>query len=209
MALAQADILQIIDVQTFLSSRVLNVYFYRVETLGASVDYQNLSDAFQLQVRDIVRNIQVSSLTHDSVIIKNLSNGVDIFEEADQVAGDTVVTGDPLASFYALGYRLVRSTAATRHGAKRIAGIPEGAVTGNSITAISTQNTAIEAALGGVVEVDAGGDFDFVLQPVIVGRYPQGDPNAGQLDLTNVNDVASAQFIRVTTQNSRKLGRGV
>lgn len=207
MAAAIGDILQITDVQTYLGQLMLNVYMYRVDELGSLVGYQEMADAFQSLVVTPVRGVQSTGVTHTQTVIRNLTNGIDIFEDAIDAAG---VDGSvPLASFVGLSFRLVRSTGLTRHGAKRIGGLTESTVAGNNIDpTVQDEVDAIEAALGGTVNVDGAGDNDFVLTPVIVGRVPTGEPGAGDLDLSVVNDVAEAQFIRVSTQTTRRAGRG-
>lgn len=208
MAISVNDVLQITDVQNYLGQTILNVYFYRVDVLGSAITYQDVADYFQTQIVLPVADIQSDQLTHSSTMVKNLTNGLDIFEDPIIINGTDVNAIGP--SFVAASFRLLRSTAATRHGSKRVGGLTENFYTGNSHSA--TYNVgiaAIEDALGSPVEVDSAGDLDLTMSPVIVGRFPKGSPNEGELDLSVINPVSSCQFIRVSTQTTRRAGRGV
>lgn len=208
MAIAVGDIIQISDVQSYLGQLILNVYFYRIVSFEAAVDLQVITNAWQTQAAGPIAGGQQAGLVHERTIAKNLSNGIDILEDVWGLAGSQ--SGEGLASFYALGFRLVRSTALTRHGSKRIAGIPEAFVNGNSLVnpAGTTYAAAVVGFIGADLVVSGTLDNDFVAEPVIVGRFPQGDPNAGELDLSKINPILNAQFIRVTTQTTRRAGRG-
>lgn len=209
MALAVNDIVQLTDVQTYLGQTMLNVYLYEMVEVGAETTLEDIAQTFETLVLDAAADFQAAAVTHTFVQAKNLTNGVDIWEELSGRAGSAGGTEDQ-PSFMALGFRFVRSSALTRHGSKRIGGILEGAVTGNSLNAsMTTLVDAYSAAAASVLEIDAGSPVDFVARPVIIGRFPKDDPDAGEYDLSKVNPVSAVQFIRVTTQSSRKAGRGI
>jgi len=207
--IAANDILQILDVQTCLGERMLNVYFYRVNALEGAADYGDVSTAFVTGVMEEVEAVQFTGTVHTSVIISNLTNGLDIFESALTGHIGEFATTEASPSLVALGFRLLRATALTRHGAKRIGGIAEGVTQGNSVVggSVGICNT-IANAMAANIAVTGTVDHDISLSPVIVGRIPVGDPGAGGLDLSRVNSVAGGQFIRVTSQVTRRAGRG-
>lgn len=208
MAFQVDDVIQITDVQTFQSQLMLNVYHYRVVSFDAGTGYVDFAQAFELLIAGEIATVQTVDVNHSMVIVKNLTNEIDIWEEPADIDGVTA-QGDNMPSFVALSFRLIRSSGLTRHGAKRIGGLDEGSISGNGIAAgLADEVAAIETALGSPL-MREGTSADFVLQPVIVGRYPSGGPNAGQFDLSKVNDVAAAQFIRVSSQTTRRAGRGV
>lgn len=208
MAISVGDILMISDVQTYLEQQMLNVYFYRVLSADVDADLENVAQAFELQVATEVAVVQHEGVSHPWIIVRNLTDGISIWEEPTTIIG-TNAGGSAEPSFTALGFRLNRSTAATRHGSKRIGGVPDSVIVGNGVASgtVTTLND-IATAMASNISIDAGAGVDFEAEPVIVGRVPIGQPNAGQLDLTTINPVASAQFVRPTTQNTRKLGRG-
>lgn len=208
MAPTVNDIIQITDVQTYLGQTMLNVYFYRIEELGSAVSYEDITNLFQTQIVLNVVPVQNNNCVHTSAIVKNLTNGLDLFEDVSTTPGTVSTESGP--SFVALSFRLVRSSLATRHGSKRIGGLDETVYAGNSLAiAFNTAVATIATKIGGPLLQESAGDEDILLQPVIVGRYHSGSPNAGELDLSNVVDVSAAQFIRVSTQVTRRAGRGV
>jgi len=207
MAVNVGDVLQLIDQQTFLGQQLLNVYFYEVAESDPDVTLEMIAQQFELDVIPLVKMMQSEVLMHTSILISNLTNGIDIWEEPVNVAGYDD-TNDPLASFYSFGFRLVRSTALTRHGSKRIGGVTEGMVDGNTLASLYV--TVVNDLGAQLAEplVAEGTTADFVVNPVIVGRFPSTSSTPGALDLSKINPVASAQFIRVTTQTTRRAGRG-
>lgn len=208
MSISVGDVLEINDVQVHLGQAVYNIYHYQMTEVGSLVDYVNIMGVFNTWIVNAVRTFQTTAVEHTRITIKNLTNGIDIYEYPQSEFGN--ITGDDEASFYALGFRLVRSTLITRHGSKRIGGIPEAAVSGNSLVSGFVGDVDnLADHMGLPLEVDSGGDYDFIAIPVIVGRFPYTSPDAGEIDLSRINPVSAAQFIRVTTQNSRKLGRGI
>lgn len=207
MALAVGNILQLTDVQTYLGQQVLNVYFYRVVSADAGATLDAVIQAFNNEVVETLRTNQADNLNHVSVIGKNLTNGIDIFEQLYNENGLVGAT-EETPSFVAYGFRLLRTTAATRHGSKRIAGVPEGFLNGNTVTFPAGEQAAMEAALATNLAATGTVGADFEVEPVIIGRYPLGNPNVGELDLSVVNPVSGAQFIRITTQTTRRAGRG-
>lgn len=207
MALSVGDIIQIIDVQTVTGQQVLNVYHYRMDEVGADVDLADVVNVFQGQVIPAVAVIQHSNLVHTSMIAQNLTNGIDIYEEPISVAGTK--SGEMHPSFVAYAFRYVRATGLTRHGYKRFGGVPEDATTSNNLVA---SYVTMAATLAGVLDnpltVDSGSGEDFIATPVIVGRIPQGEPDAGRFDLSRINDISGVQFVRITSQTTRRVGRG-
>jgi len=208
MGINVGQIIQFTDVQTLLGQAVLNVYFYKVISKEILVDYNDLQGAFKVQVMDVIREMQADSLQHTRLGLKNLSNGIDIHEEPYALNG--LVAGDPMPSTNVASFRLVRTSALTRHGSKRIGGLTDTMASGNTLDAgtLLLAND-IAAALAAPIAATGTVDHDFELAPVIVGRFPEGDPNAGELDLSKINPVASAQYIRLSTQTTRRAGRGI
>ena len=104
-----------------------------------------------------------------------------------------------------MGFKLVRTDRSTRNGAKRFAGILEAQVTGNELSDPTNAGwVAIETALAADLAVTGSGGGAATLSPCIV-RFGGLDP----LQITELNLVSEAQVrVNVTTQNSRKPGRG-
>lgn len=209
MALSVNDIIEVVDYQTYLSEIMLNVYHYQVVSKESLADLGDVSSAFVLGVMEEVEAIQSTSVTHAVLKLRNLTNGLDILESTLSGHVGEATGTEGLPSLIAASYRLVRSTAATRHGSKRIGGLVEGDLAGNVLAsgAVTRYNT-VATVLGGHITVTGTVDHDIDLRPVIIGRVPTGEPGAGELDLSVINPVLSAQYIRVTSQTTRRAGRG-
>lgn len=207
MAIVVGDILQITDVSTYLSQVCLNVYFYRVTLAEASAEYADVNSCFLSDMQAAVLGFQADSVQHYQVSIRNLTNGIDVVEFATNNYGGNA--GDGMPSFVAYGFRLFRTNATTRHGAKRFVGCMEAHVQNNAAVAgiVATLN-ACANALKAKITYPGGASDQFEAEPVIVGRFPQSHPDAGQLDLSTINPVANATYVRVTSQTTRRAGRG-
>jgi len=199
MAVATGDLLQITDFQQYLGEECLNVYYYRyfsAPTIDNTV-YEPLIDDFASRVIGAVRQIQVNTLKHDRLQIKNLSNGIDFFEKVINIDGELDVADDAeLQSYVSLGFQLIRDSLVTRNGYKRIAGLVESQVDGNTFTGgIGTVNGIrdrfTESLTVGIIQVAA---------PVIVKRpipVPAGSAYV-------YSSVVECLFKGLGTQNTRK-----
>ena len=207
MALALNDLIQLEDHQLFEGQRLLNVYHFRVDALTGTPTYEHIDLGFTPGILEACRDMQSMACVHDRLIIKNLTNGVDIYEDARSITGS--VDSAPTTSFEALAFRLIRSNLTTRHGAKRIGGLTDIGVVGNNVSAGLIANAALYSAalLAGITYDDMAGN-EIELAPVIIGRFPQAHAQAGELNLAVVNPVQDVQLIRVTSQATRRAGRG-
>lgn len=199
--------------QSFLGQLTQNVLFYRLTAVPTPPDgvnvYDNMLLRINAQIGIAMRNLQSTECTHTIYRVDNLTNGIDFFEHTFNVDGEN--GGDPAPSFNALNFILRRSTLLTRNGSKRLGGLSEAISSGNTYTGSPSNLAALETAMGtplltGDVTPDPFAD------PVIVGRVlytpPTGDPYY-KLDLSLINAVQSCSFTAVSTQRSRKAGKGV
>lgn len=212
MAPVSNDIIRVTDFQTFLGQTIINTYFYRyIPGDDPDVDYSGLSAKFNAFATVIANNIQSNLLTHTQYRIENLTNGIDLVEVPASVVG--AGTGDALPSYAAFSFRLNRTTKLTRHGQKRIAGLTEAMIIGNEVTAgmVTPLNGVADAMATPLVEL-VGPEPDYTYEPVIIGRDLVVNPETGnetyELNLMKINPVQSAQFVRLTTQTTRRKGRG-
>lgn len=189
---------RITDAQVYLSQGCLNVYHYKqiAGTAGSASDL--LTPFIEFIIPDILA-LQMAQLTHVAFTCVNLDDLDDyaIVTPAPALAG-TLSAGDPEPSYIALEFQFIRSTRASRHGWKRIAGVSENGVSGNDITGTypTAVNTAATAMFSNVI--GAGGTYT----PVIVRR---NIVPALSVDFP----VADVVFKRLSTQNTRKAGRGM
>lgn len=213
MSMNIGNILKVTQNQSFLGQLVQNVYFYRVVAVPVPPEGENVYDyalqRFNAGVGIPMRAIQSTSCVHTIYRVDNLSNGVDFFERAINVAG--VVGEQPSPSYNALNFVLRRATLLTRNGSKRVGGIGEAASNGNTCTIDPTQ---LQDYADGVAEglLTADATPDQWAESVIIGRVLVTDPDGKEtyeLDLTKVNLIQSAGFTAMSTQRSRKAGKGV
>lgn len=191
------------DVQTLLNQVVLNVYYYRVTSITgvAQGGYALFDTWFQANVMTPVRAIQNQALVHTGLQIRNLSNGLDYYENSFSLAGtQSESVGTVMPPNVCWTFRLVRESLATRNGYKRYAGVSEGLVA-NGVSALTATpaNNVINALKADYVEGAVT-----IAEPVIPKR-PILVP-AGNYVYASIGD---AQFRGLGTQNTRKIGRGI
>jgi hypothetical protein len=193
--MAIGDVYQLTDVQSLFGIEVLNVYYYKALTGGTTAG--KLAASFNLILRPEIIKCQVDNITHVNTVVLNLDDVTD-FDDIPAnpaVAGQQVDQSSP--SFVTWTFKLNRSDRTVRNGRKAIAGVGETFTGGNGPTA--GQLTILDAVAPFFAQVLVDGDGD-EYQPVIYGK-PTGPPSNLPL---RVVDVASAQFVRLSSQNSRK-----
>lgn len=212
MSAAVGDILKVTLHETFLGQKIENVFFYRltgVPSPAAGETFEQLvAERFNVVVAFHVRAIQSTFCLNTIIRVDNITNGIDFYELTVGVAGD--LAADPLASFDAINFVLRRTTGITRNGSKRIGGLTENGVSGNTVIIAAGTLNPLEASLSADLVTADAVPVAFA-EPVIVGRI--FDPTVGAsggyvLDLTKINPIASASATAVSTQRSRKAGHG-
>lgn len=212
MAIVAGDILRLTTQVDYLSQKCLQVWFYRADNLVGVPTYEGVADGFKAQY-DLHCTIYLHpNAVLELVKVENLTNGVDIFSKGYNVPGTASNPGDPMPPYVTYSVRQLRGSKITRHGSKRFAGVPEGFNNGGSYSGGgSSPNQLVDfcAATHG-----AGSDSENNLQavPVIVGRKlvtKAGGKTYYDVDLTKINSITGADFRGISTQNSRKFGRGI
>lgn len=202
----QGDIIRITDVQqvTGYTDPILNVFYYRVFTLTASVELpvyaQELAEAFYLSVLQHIVPIQSSSLSHVRLDFMNMSFQQEIASHAWDIPYVGLDGGPFAPANVSYSFRLVRYNRLTRNGRKSISGVPVDAITsGRTLTPVYVGAvSACATALGSSIAVE-GETTDATLTPIIV-RVP---PNPGTAP-TVTNPITMAVYRGFGTQNSRK-----
>lgn len=207
------DIVRVTANQSYLGQLTQNVFFFIMTALPTPIDgqtdYQTLLQEFNAGWGITTRLYQSNSCTHTYYRIDNLTNGVDFAELPLNVAGS--LTGPGAPSFMAINFILRRATGETRNGSKRMGGLTEDQFDANSVTLSGPIRSALEDAFG-LSLLDSTTDDVTAIQ-IIVGRESYIDPEDGKkkyrLDLDRYTLVAGATLTAISTQRSRKLGRGV
>lgn len=199
------DLIKITSCSKIFSQDACNTFYFLVAVWTGAIEIEDFLAVFQDLVLDPIAPQLSTALVPNFLEWRSLDNPAEIvtipggFDGAD---GATTA----VASFAAVSVRLFGETAVTRSGWKRIPGLTEdGLISGalNPGTLTAFQNWA-DDSLQLPVMAPAGTGADATLIPVIVGRNPDGSYN-----LSAVNPVASAVVqSNLTTQNTRKIGRG-
>lgn len=182
------------------SQTVNNMFFY--EFVGAAGgDAQALGDLFYAWLPPIISTIVSSSYTMTDIEVQNLDTPSDYFVRAFSISGSRSATTQ--GPFQAWGFRINASSLVEKSGAKRIAGVAESDTTnGVCDSAILSDVNAVGAALGGALPLVGTKLF----RPRI--RHLANPDELGPPEYY-YGLVSSGVFTGVTTQNSRKYGRGV
>lgn len=211
--LAVCDIVKITDYGVFLGQQVQNVWFYRCDAIPDPYTDETVDEAFchafNAQVRIFELPLQSTAMGHTLTRMDNVTNGIDFAEIAAPVNG--LVDGDQGASFDAINFILRRTTGVTRNGSKRLGGLPESGLSGNSWLILGTPLTNFQNAAAAQLTDGGTPTPSPFATPVIVGRKVVGTGPHGPvygLDLTKINPIASVALTAVSTQRSRKVGHG-
>lgn len=203
MAPVFGDLIQINDVQTLNSQTLMNVYYFRINTLTGLSDghYALLSSWFQTNIMTPVRAIQHGRLVHTGVQIRNLSNGLDYYEDAISLAGTfSAASGEDSPPFLTNTFKLVRESLVTRNGYKRYAGVTDGMI----LAGVSSLSIPLQTAVIDALKKDWVDGIVTLAEPVIPKR-PLATPAGAYL----YSGVGDAQYRGIGTQNTRKIGRGI
>jgi len=205
MAIAVGDHIELVAHQTMFSQQILNVFHYQVVSIETTITYEDIFDAFDNQWNISLAPLLSTALILDTLTARNLTNEIDIADHISNFAGD--VSGESLPPFMSYGFRFNRLSGITRHGYKRFAGVSESVVLGiGHNPSFNSVITAMSEALAeGLVRTGTAADFEML--PVIIGRT-KNENDTYELDLTRVNGVNGVAFAGISTQNTRKVGRG-
>jgi len=184
-----------------LHSQTINNMFYYVDNAVSGGDAQVLGELFEDWMLPVIATIVSSSYTMTDIEVQNLSDPTDFFVLSTSVPGVRGATTQ--GPFQAWGFRLNAASLVEKSGAKRIAGVAESDTTNGIVdgTMLSSVNS-VGAALGNGLPLVGTKLF----RPRI--RHLA---NPGELGPPEYyyGIIASGVYTAVTTQNSRKYGRGV
>lgn len=197
--MAENQIYRLTDRQTLHGQECLNVYHYKAGAGDSSS--LDLIAAFINDVFPAIDDIQNIDLAHVRLDCVNLDTGLDYLEYVHGTPWMGVVTGEAMPSFVAWGFRLTRADRQSRHGYKRIPGVSEGDINDGVATAPAAANLiGFAAVLAGTIQA-SGGNCEYT--PVILKTTgTPADP------VYTDYPIAGVQYVRVTSQVTRRVGRG-
>jgi hypothetical protein len=207
LAVNIGDYLLVKDFQTMFQQQILNVYTFRVTATPADPTYAGFLDAFENTFVTDIAAQQCDVLTHNRIEVDNLTNGLEFAAKDISVQGGGSC-GSPAPPFVCVSIRMSRSTKITRNGYKRYAGLSSTSYEDGVLVTAAVQSWSLQVAalLDNPVSWIDNNSETWTWESVIIGR----NKVTGDYDLSRVNEVASAVVLEnVTTQNTRKYGRGV
>lgn len=183
---------------SYLGVVAMNRYYYsQISTDDPTTE--DLANAWIEDVYPSVKAIQSSEAALVQVVCINLDNPVDFYETAVTGAvGDRSANGSP--PFTSWTYTLFRNDRTFRPGRKAYVGVAEDDIqNGQPVAGIVAALDAVADALGANI---APTGFPGVFRPRLL-RYV---PGVGVVDSCGITGAA---FRAVSTQNTRKFGRGI
>ena len=204
MALSDGDIIEIVDRQLQGADVTLNVYHYRINTSVIPPSPAQVAEFWWNDCNTVIRDLQTDDILHIRVTCRHLDNATNygeyIIPEEEQAGVNTGV--DTLPRQDAVGVTFQPAEPLVKPGSKRIAGIPEnvsgnwGLLTSGFVTIVGEYGAHMSSQLNDVVH-------GAVLTPIIVGLPNDNRPSRVEIEMQGyvVNPY-------ITTQNTRKIGRG-
>lgn len=197
--MSHTDVYQCVANATLLAQECRLVFHYQVtaDPLGGSTAAQ-LATFVIGNVLPAILPFASDQLEFGQVETFNYDNTAD-FDVQDSGGLTGAVTGDCNPPFVAFGFELVRATRECHNGSKRVPGVPAASITNGVVNSGVLPDLATFATAYGATQ--SGGGIDY--SPVIF-RKPSPAIPAGVAFVTN-----GAIYKRITSQGSRKFGRGI
>lgn len=182
---------------TFLDQTLMNVYYY-----GGPTNAQTGADlgvAFIDDMLPVWAAIVVGGTTSVAIDVEGVHGAADLYH-ADVTTGGTRV-GEALPPYVAWAFRLNHAARGERNGYKRFGGVSETDVEFGVAT--SGVGSALDA-MAGQLSAELPGDTPFWV-PVIQRTQFELLP----VDPPTYWTFVDATYVSVSTQNTRKFGRGM
>lgn len=196
--MALGDIYEVIARGTYFAQQILNVFHYSVTVdPGSTSSALSIANALNSNILSPCTLVQSDQYAWTDVQAKNLMNVADFGDVSAPNVG--AVSGDAMPSFVGWGFQLNRQLSISKNGRKTFSGVPESLVTnGDADPSAAVPLANIAVAIGQAIIVSG------VHYAPIIWRRPDA------LHPTGTSfPVSGAIFKRVTTQNTRKIGRGI
>ena len=221
--MALGDVYQVVVNQSLQSQKVVNVFYYQQSAPFVNNSGQTNAGVLGVSFRQNVipdwRSFAITQLTFETIEVENLFDDadtwIDVLALNGQRAAPSGSTPEVMPSFVGLGITLDGNGKQVRDGKKRLAGIWEGdSVAGFAGTGL------VAACQPLLVRFAQGRDYGSPtlaegFRPVIVSRVAEvinGQRKyrlpRTQAELVFKTVTEAALSLILTTQNTRKLGRG-
>lgn len=197
------DVLRITLVSLYGSVNARNVFYYLVTSLTGAVTLNEVADDWFNSFDESLKAVTNEGITFSAVEMLNFTNGID-FDTLALTGELGGVAGEILPPYAAWGFRYNRASAMSRHGYKRFIGVSESQQQAGVATAGAQTLLGNLAAVLDNTVVIGGASGNANIEPRIMSFWL-----GKQLRETPVDfPVASVSYVGLTTQNTRKFGRG-
>src|SRR5215813_4429139 len=180
--------------------QIINSYHYVRDGSSGVPTFATIAEDFRSKVIDKVRAITVNQMVWNNLVLTDVDPTGAGFDDVFGSPEGGNVTDEALPPYSCWSFLLARTNRTTFNGHKRFAGVPEtwqadGVISAGHTTAIGNLATALGQSIT---------DGTLVYKPCILSTILNGVPRTTPL----VNLVSGVQFKGITTQNTRKYGRG-
>lgn len=197
-----------------------NVFFYErnsTAVVNAGIPEFNLEQYFDGFVIPALKAATTTSIDYRRTLVREVFPAFGFREVVYAENNTGTIVADTLPTFVSMELYSARTRGDVRAGYKRFSGVSEGFQTNGIISGAGiTLLTTIATRLNAVVQIEENGETVGLLTPKIVKRIKEVDAQGKvtyRLPATLAEYVgASVNYVpreRLTTQNSRKVGRGI
>jgi hypothetical protein len=215
--LAVNDVYSLTLRQTLLGQRINNVFFYEqiaAYTPTSGTIAQALAEAFEDQILSFVNSMQTTDVSNVQIDAENLFSDTDL--ASIPITGGGGAGTNTVSAFMAFPFKFAVAGKSTKAGSKRIGGVASNLQSDGVVTDATTITSGIALAnhmqdnLNGVTPATAD-----IWRPVVVKRIKQ--VIAGKIKYRLPNEISEKTVqaifevlftLILSTQNSRKIGRG-
>lgn len=199
------SLFEVVDFQARGADQLLNRYWYYGSFSPDTVASGLVANAFESIFAAWLPPVQPDVISHPTITVDEVTSISNFLERLGAIPDGTLLPPE-LASYQCAGIRLLRTTKETRSGWKRIAAGNEDSIGGNN------WGPSFQGELDNLAGVmnDALSVGGFFVDPVIIRKTVDpvtGDPEPPSDWIYNLVASAEAKTV-VTTQNTRKVGRG-
>lgn len=186
------------------NKEVQNVFYYRTGAIVPPTPQElaNFNSDFVTKVLTPIRNATSQAMDWDEIetfVIEDPEN----LRWISGLGSEGVISGECLPAYFTMYFRLEVPQRLTRPGRKAISGVPETLYATETAwnPAFNAQIAALEGCFNDTIS-DGTNNWEPTVCRII------RDPNTGQEVIQRSQVVTVGRFIRFSTQNSRKIGRG-
>jgi len=198
--LAVGDVYEILLGGHLFGQECLNVFHYMKNTGTGEPSLETFLSVFKPEVVEEVAAMVSNQFTWDRLRIKDVNINGGEREELGPFQTGGLTSAEDLPPFCAWSFLMQRFNRLTFHGHKRFAGVPEALQDdGIPVSTAVTLAVDVSAALSATLTIGS-----HTYSPCIYSRYFQGELRPTPV----VNPIVDAVFKGISTQNTRKFGRG-